>query len=112
MAELCLKQWVVIRLCSSEGQTLAAAVRCLATRYSTASALSRVPRAVGNSTCASPRGGSRNHAFKTAMVGLASMRTSLFLRPLSRSPDTRPFADESVGARKRHQLGEAKACLN
>ena len=76
MAEVCRRPCVVIRLCWSDGQTLAAAVRCLATRLATASALSRVPRAVGNITCSAPRGGSRNQAFKTAMVGLARAYTA------------------------------------
>jgi hypothetical protein len=61
-----------------EGQALAAAARYLVTRYSTASALRRVPRAAGNSSCPSPRGGSRNHAFKTATVDFGQRGTSFF----------------------------------
>ncbi len=112
MAELCRRPWVVIRLCWSDGQTLAAAVRCLATRYSTASALSRVPRAVGNNTCSSPRDGSRNHAFKTAIVDLArGVHRSLRPLPMTRRwapvPSVASFRVSAVNSDKRSPVWTA-----
>jgi hypothetical protein len=83
----------------------------LATRYSTASALSRVPRAVGKSTCASPRDGSRNHAFNTVIVGLAERHTPFF-PSLADHPHVRARADGDIIPRERRQFGQTKPCLD
>ena len=58
-------------------------------------ALRRVPQALGNSTCPSPRGGSRSQAFNTATRGLRQ-RCTPFLTPLADHTDMRARPEREV----------------
>src|SRR5207249_8500962 len=55
----------------SEGHTSEAVTRCLFSKYCTPVHAETFTFGVGNSTCPSPRCGSRNQAFNTASVDLA-----------------------------------------